>query len=167
MSDFFSILIVIILSLLGLSFVPSVTGLGVAPLLSLFFVIGLTYFKKGAGPILISALSGLILDFFSSSPFGLHLGLFLMVAVVIRLFFQEGMNELPFGHYLAISAGALVAYFAADALFLYFLGGGIKILELLIPFIKFTVVNLVGCLLVYAFNVKYFDSIMKFEHNRR
>lgn len=167
MIDILSILVVIILTFIGTSLVPSLLSTNIVPMLTLFFVIGLTYFQRGAGPILIAALAGVLLDFLSGSSFGLHLGLFLMVAVVIRFLFQEGMKEISLGHYLSLSLVSLTLYFIVEALILYLGHAALNFGSLFKPFLTFLAVNLVFALLMYIFNLKYFEAAQGLERNQR
>lgn len=167
MIDILSILIVIVLTFIGTSLVPSLLATNIVPMLSLFFIIGLTYFQRGVGPVLIAALAGLLLDFLSGSVFGLHLGLFLMVAVIIRFLFQEGMKEMSIGHYLAIVVTALLLYFGAEGLILYFEHASLVFGSFVKPFLIFLGVNLTFALLMYLFNLKYFEGLQKLESYQR
>jgi hypothetical protein len=167
MLDILNILVVLVLTIIGVSFLPSITGSGITPLLSLFFIIGLTYFRRGFGPILLAAISGILMDFFSASFFGFHLGIFLLVAVLIRFLFQEGMKELSFGHYLGISAAALVVYFGLEIASLAALESNITVPGILKPFLGFFTANILCAVLVYWFNTKYFEVTKKMEYYQK
>jgi cell shape-determining protein MreD len=157
-----NILVAFILSLLTLSFLPVVLPFNMAPLLPLFYLIGLTYFRKGFEPILIAAITGIVLDFYSSFGFGLYLGLFVGIAVVIRLFFQEGMKEMSFGAYLLFSISALLTYFSLQIGLLY-MKGVITSGDVWVKLLIFLLGNVVFMALIYPFNNWYFEKIKKLE----
>lgn len=167
MIEILNIIVVSGLTVLGVSLIPGLAGAGVTPLLSLFFIIGLTYFRGGFWPILIAALSGAMLDFYSASVFGLYLGIFLLIAVFIRFTFQEGMEELSFGHYLAICGVAILLIFVLEILILRFTGASVGFRGMLEPFFGYFVVNILSAVLVYYFNVKYFEATKKVEYYQK
>jgi cell shape-determining protein MreD len=167
MIDIISIAVIILLTFTSTSLLPGLLATSTVPFLTLFFVVGLAYFQRGFGPMLIAALSGVLLDFISASTFGLHLGLFLFAVVVIRLLFQEGMKEMVFGHYIAVVLSAITLYFVTESLILYFGGVAIDLLYLLKSFAVFIGINFVFAILMYFFNNKYFDYVQKFSHYRK
>jgi rod shape-determining protein MreD len=157
-----NILIVFILTSLSLSFFPNLAIFGVAPLLSLFFVILLAYFRKGVEPLILAAFTGIYLDFFSPYPLGLYLMLFLLVAAFVRYFFGEGMNRLSFWYYIAITEFSLLVYYSAQLIFLWTEGVLPKLGDLW-PVIIGLLVNSVFAIIVYAAGLRYFDWVTATE----
>lgn len=167
MIDLLSILIVFGLTLIGNSFLPSLIGTSVTPLLTLFFAIGLVYTQKGPLPVLVAAFAGLLLDFLSPSFFGLYLGLFLLTAVTIRFLFQEGMNDISLNHYLIISLVALTFCLFANTVELYFKESMPDFSVILIPAATFYGVNLLFAVPMFFLNSKYHDFVQKFIHYQK
>lgn len=158
-----NILIMLLLSLLTVSFLPNFTVFGVVPLLPLFFVIGLTYFRKGFEPVLIAALAGVLLDFYSSYGFGLYLTIFLGIAIAVRVFYQEGMKEMSFWSFVIISTASLTLYYLAQVLLLINSEVGIGFVSILKPYALFMLINAVYLLLAYPFNIWYFEKMKVLE----
>ena len=70
-----------------LSFFPHFKIFNVTPLIVIFFVICLAYFRKGREPFLLASFSGVFLDFNSAYPFGTYLVFLLILVTVIKIFF--------------------------------------------------------------------------------
>lgn len=148
------------LTLITVAVLPDFRIFGVVPLLPLFFLISLAYFRKGFEPVAIAALAGFFLDVFSGYPFGLYLATLLFIVVLVRFLFQEGMRSLHLGSYLSIAAGTLVVHFLAQLVLIYL---EIKTVPLvaLVSFGQFLAVNLVFAIIIYTFDVWYFDKIQE------
>lgn len=167
MAYLLNILVILLLGIFNFSLLPSFSIFNVVPLLPLFFIIALTYFRKGVEPILLAALAGVFLDFSSSYGFGLYLSLFLGTAVLVRLFFQEGMTELSFISFLAFSLSGLTVYFSLQIFLLYRAGVDLSFTPLIQPFVSFMVVNLVFILIFYPLNTWYFEKIKVLENYQK
>lgn len=152
-----NILILFVLVILVLSVLPHFGIFFVVPLLPLFFIIPLTYFQKGVEPVLLSALVGAVLDLFTGYPFGFFLSLFLLVSLLVRLFFQEGMHRLSFWHYLMILGFSMLAFYAAQVI--YFLVVRASLSWGIIKSIVFGLAsNLIYGILFYVFANWYFEK---------
>lgn len=155
-------LILALMSLLSLSVFPHLKIIGVVPLLALFFVIALAYFRKGFEPFLLAAFAGIFFDLYSSYPFGFYLALFLFFCALIRFMFQEGMRTLSFWYFFAMSLLGLLIYYLFQIGYLAF--KDIKItVDFLWPVINGLLVNSVFVLLLYPFNLWYFDRVEMLE----
>lgn len=163
MSYILNILVLYLTSLLTLSTFPNLRIFGVIPLLTLYFVIALAYYRKGFEPILLAALAGIYFDIYSSYPFGLYFFLFTISALIVRYMFQEGMRSLSFWYYLVICGISLFAYYLFQIIIMYLnkveLGT-----NLLFPIFSGIAVNLVCVILVFAFSNWYFDKLTTFEN---
>jgi hypothetical protein len=95
MSYILNIIIILLLSLLTLGLLPTVSIANTVPLLPLFFIIALAYFRKGFEPIILAAaMAGIFFDFYSAYQFGFYIIFFILVAVIIRVIYHEGMNSI-------------------------------------------------------------------------
>lgn len=155
-------LVLTILSFLTLSFIPHLMGF--SPILPVYFIILLTYFRKGFEPLLLAALFGIVFDLFSSYPFGFYLVFFLGLAVLIKYMFQEGMRTLSFWFYVFISLFATVLFYLSQALNL-FLNKVPFTPKALVPLGWGLLANMVFVILLYVFSDWYFDSINRLEDN--
>jgi rod shape-determining protein MreD len=149
---------------LTLNVLPHVKILGVVPLLPLFFIIALSYFRKGFEPLIIAALCGIFFDLFSSYPFGLYLILFLLVSSLVRYLFQEGMRNLSFWFFMLLSFFGMSFYYVAQLLMLFrehvTLSWGY-----LVPIGLGFLVNGVFAFLLYLFSEWYFDRLLMLEEH--
>ena len=157
-----NIIILSILSFLTVSLFPHFRIMGVVPLIPLFFIIQLSYFRKGFEPLLLAAICGVFLDLFSPYPFGLYLALFLLTAAIVRYFFDEGLRQLSYGHYMLISLSAIFAYFLAQFGLLMLEGVRPTLLSIR-PVIWGLLVNGVFASLLYMFGLWYFEWVIKIE----
>lgn len=159
---FLNIFTLAVFSFLTLSFFPHLRILGTVPLLPVFFIIPLSYFRKGFEPIFLAAAFGILFDLFSSYPFGFYLSFFLFLAVLVRFFFQEGMRTISFWYFMFLSFISIAVYYFSQIGFLYFTG--IKPTTLTImPIVWGVVVNLVCAILLYIFSEWYFDLLNRLE----
>lgn len=162
MITFLNIAVVFLLSVVSASIFPHLRIFGVAPILTLFFIIQLSYFRKGIEPLLLAAAAGIFFDLFSPFFFGLYLILFLGVATLVRYFFGEGLRTLNFGHYITISALALLFYMGSQLAVL--LTHGIKPgLNSLLPLGLGILINLIFAAILYFFGAWYFDKMLILE----
>jgi cell shape-determining protein MreD len=138
--------------------------MGFSPILPVYFIILLTYFRKGFEPLLLAALFGIVFDLFSSYPFGFYLVFFLGLAVLIKYMFQEGMRTLSFWFYVFISLFATVLFYLSQALNL-FLNKVPFTPKALVPLGWGLLANMVFVILLYVFSDWYFDSINRLEDN--
>ncbi len=161
---FLNIFITIILSILSLTFLNNIALFNVTPILPLFYVTSLTYFRKGFEPILLSVLAGLIYDFFSATPFGFYLILFLAIASLVRIFYQEGMKEMTLIGYFSFVSFGLLAMFLGQVAVLFFGDVAFKPLSLLVPFVKTFFVNMLWALLLYFAIIWYFEKVKVLEN---
>ena len=157
-----NIAILAILSFLTVSLFPHFRIMGVVPLLPLFYLIQLSYFRKGFEPLLLSAIFGIFLDLYSPYSFGLYLSLFLITAAVVRFFFDEGMRQLSYGHFILISLSAILAYYIAQFGLLMVEGVRPTIMSIR-PVVWGLLVNGVFATLLYAFGIWYFEWVLKVE----
>jgi rod shape-determining protein MreD len=155
-------LVLTLLSFLTLSFIPHLMGF--APILPVYFIILLSYFRKGFERLLLAALFGIVFDLFSSYPFGFYLIFFLGLAVLIRYMFQEGMRSLSFWFYFFISFFATVIFYLAQALNLY-LNHTIFTFKALIPLGWGLLANIICVVILYIFSDWYFDNLNRLEDN--
>ena len=160
----FNIAILAVTTFLTLSFFPHFKIFGAVPLLPLFFVIQLAYYRKGFEPVLLAALTGLFFDLFSPYPFGSYFLLFLVTAGVVRYFFGEGLRALSFWHYLVITAAALILYQGAQLIYLATQGTKLTT-GVLLPSVAYLSVNLVFAMLLYAFGLWYFEYVLIIENH--
>jgi hypothetical protein len=158
-----NIIVTYLLSLITLSTFNSLRIFGVAPLLPLFFIVTLSYYRKGFEPILLAAAAGLYFELFSAYPFGFYLFLFLLSAVVVRYMFQEGSRSFSFLSFMLINAAALIAYYLAQIVILYIDKVAIGS-SLLLPLVAGLSVNLICAILIYAFSGWYFDKLRELEN---
>lgn len=157
-----NILVLTVLSFLTVSLSPHFRIFGVVPILPLFFIIQLSYFRKGFEPLLLAALTGIFMDLFSPYPFGFYLALFLLTSVVVRYFFDEGMRKLSYGHFILISLSAISLYYLAQLGILW--TEGVKpTFTAVLPVLYGLVVNGVFASLLYLFGLWYFEWILKIE----
>jgi rod shape-determining protein MreD len=147
---------------LTLSFLPHLRIVGTVPLLPIFFIIPLSYFRKGFEPILLAALFGIIFDLFSSYPFGFYLSFFLFLALLVRFMFQEGMRTISFWYFMFLSFLSVAIYYLSQIGFLFF-SGSKPTTETLMPVVWGVVVNMVCAILLYIFSEWYFDLINRLE----
>jgi hypothetical protein len=161
---FINIFVIYILNLLTLSLFSNLRIFGVVPLIPLFFIISLAYFRKGVEPLLLAAFSGIYLDLFSSYPFGFYLSLFLFAVIVVRYMFQEGMRSLSFWYYFIVCSVTLSVYYLAQIGFLWF--EKVKIgVNFIVPVFAGIAVNLICVILIYALANWYFDKITVLADN--
>jgi rod shape-determining protein MreD len=157
-----NILILLITAILSTSFLPHFRIFLVIPLLSLFFIIQLTYHRPGFEPLLLAAAAGIYFDLFSPYPFGFYLILFLATAGLVRYLFQEGMRILSFWRYMSIAAIALACYLGAQLIQLKVIGlyfGN----EAVVPVLAAILVNLLFAALMYPLGIWYFDKVVVLE----
>lgn len=157
-----NIAILAFLSFLTVSLFPHFRIMGVVSLLPLFFIIQLSYFRKGFEPLLLAALVGIFFDLYSPYPFGLYLALFLLTAAIVRYFFDEGMRQLSYGHFILISLSAILAYYISQFGLLWFEGVRPTLLSIR-PVVWGLLVNGVFASLLYAFGLWYFEWVIKVE----
>lgn len=155
-----------VFSFLTLSFFPHLKIFGVAPLLSLFFIIGLAYFRKGFEPLFLAAVFGILFDINSAYPFGFYLTIFLIAVGTMRYMFQEGMKTFSFASFLLISFVALLSIIVLQVIFVAIDKTSISVLFIL-PILAFVGVNMVYAILIYAFSNWYFEKIQRLEHKLR
>ncbi|MBW6432110.1 hypothetical protein K0A96_02905, partial [Patescibacteria group bacterium] len=93
MSYILNIIVLLLLSLLTLGFLPTVSIANTVPLLPLFFIIALSYFRKGFEPIILAAMAGIFFDLYSAFQFGFYVIFFILIAVIIRVIYHEGINS--------------------------------------------------------------------------
>lgn len=167
MTYLLNILIMSILSALTLGFFPYLTVANTVPLVPLFFVILLTYFRKGFEPILLAAISGIILDIFSAYDFGFYILFFLFTAVLIRVIFIEGLKEVSFSGYMAISGGALFLYYLAQVGVLYLDDVSLEFVDLLLPLLYLVLVNGVWAVIMYFAGNWYFEKLKMLENYQK
>lgn len=166
MITFFNIAVVFLLSVISTSIFPHLRIFGVAPILTLFFIIQLSYFRKGIEPLLLAAAAGIFFDLFSPYFFGLYLILFVGVASIVRYFFGEGLRTLNFGHYITISAISMVLYMGSQIVVL--LIHGIKPgLNSLLPLGLGILINLIFATLLYFFGTWYFEQMLILEDRQK
>jgi hypothetical protein len=154
---FLNVIIVLLTALLTLSILPHFSIFFTVPLVPLFFLIPLVYFRKGIEPFLIAAGAGIIFDFFSGYPFGFYLGFFLLVSLIIRILFQEGMRSFTFLHYLILLSVSLVTFYLFQIIYLVSVGAPFAIMSLGV-ILAGLAVNIFCGILFYAFNNWYFDK---------
>lgn len=160
---FFNIIVLSVMSLLTLSTFNNLRIFGVAPLLPLFFIINLSYYRKGFEPVLLAALAGIYFDLFSAYPFGLYLFLFLGCSVLVRYMFQEGMRSFSFFYFLLISGLSITIYYLAQIVILYFEKATVNI-ENAIPVLTGIIVNVLCGILIYTFSGWYFEKLKDLEN---
>lgn len=148
---------------MSLSFIPSLGIFKAGPLLPLFFIIALSYFRKGFEPLFLAALSGFIFDFFSSYPFGFYLILFLGASLVVRIMFQEGMKELSFYFYLILSVIFLFIYSITEVIIMYLSNVPISV-NIFMPILQTIIINITFSFFLYFGIVWYFDKIKDIEN---
>lgn len=153
-----NIIVLYALSLLSLTVFSNLRIFGVSPLLPLFFIISLAYFRKGFEPLLLAALAGIYFDLYSSYPFGFYLVLFLFSATVVRFMFQEGMRSLSLWYYALISFGVLFIYYTAQIIYLVTQNVTIGS-NFIIPVIAGLAVNLFCVILIYVLSGWYFERL--------
>jgi len=142
-----NIAIAAVLSFLSLSFFPYFKIFGVVPLFVIYFIVALTYFRRGFEPFAMAAFVGIFFDIFSPNPFGFYLTIFLLAAGIVRYIFPEGMNRLSFWYYGGVCLGIVLIYLLAQYGILYMEG------------VRFEIINfwpLMLSLLVHAFFVIIF-----------
>jgi hypothetical protein len=157
-----NIIILALTSILSVSFLPHFRIFLVIPLLSLFFIIQLTYHRPGVEPLLLAAATGIFFDLFSPYPFGFYLVLFLLTAGSVRYFFEEGMRILSFWRYMSISLIVLIGYMSAQLIFLR--AGGTNFgTEALLPVLSTLGVNLAFAALMFPLDSWYFEKVIVIE----
>lgn len=164
---FLNILIIFLLTVFNVSFLHIVEIFGVTPLLPLFVVVALTYFRKGFEPLMLAALSGFILDLFSANPFGFYIILFLSVAALIRFFYQEGMKEMTFMGFALFSFIGILGYYLAELLIIYFSDGYLDIKNIFLKFLTVLLVNAAWGLVLYFLSVWYFEKTKQIENKMK
>ncbi len=156
-------LLMLVLVFFSISFLPSLRILDATPLIPIFFVIALSYFRKGFEPLLLAAFSGIIFDFISPYTFGFYTFLFLGSVLMVRIMFQEGMKELGFLNYILWCSVIIVVYTIVQIVLLYIekIEIDVSILE---PTITTLITNILSALLLYFGLVWYFDKIKTVEN---
>lgn len=157
-----NIFVLTLLSVFSLSVLPHIRLFGVVPLMVPFFLITLTYFRKGFEPFILAAFTGFFFDLFSSYPFGFYLSFFLFLAVIVKSTFQEGMRSLSFWYYCLFSFLALLIFYGSQIGFLYFQGASLSA-QIYKPLLSGLIVNAVCVILLYVFSGWYFDRLNSFE----
>lgn len=156
-------LILIVLSIFSLSFFPSLGISASSPLLPLFFIIALSYFRKGFEPIILAAIFGMVFDYFSPYPFGFYIFLFLISVVIVRTMFQEGMKELDFINYIIWSLILSVVYVGVQIIFLF--SDKVEIsFGIIQPTLMSIITNVLFSFFLYFGIVWYFDRIKVVEN---
>lgn len=161
---FLNILILFLFTVLNVSFMHKIEIFGVTPLLPLFLVVALTYFRKGFEPLLLAAFAGFILDNFSASPFGFYIILFLSISAAIRFLYQEGMKEMTITGYAIFSMVGILTYYIAQIGVIYFNDGFLDLQDILLKFITVLLVNAVWGLVLYFPVTWYFEKIKQVEN---
>ena len=151
-------------SALTFGFLPYIKILNVTPFILLYFIVLLTYFRKGFEPILIAAISGIIFDIFSSFGFGFYTLYFLIAAIVIRLLYQEGMREISLFRYLVIILSLLALHYIGKVALLYFDKGSIDLSLYILPMVYFLLINTAFATVFYPINNYYFDKLKQLEN---
>lgn len=151
-----NILLAVIISFLTLSFAPHFKIFGVVPLVIVFFLIALAYFRKGFEPLAIAAFAGVFFDLFSPQPFGFYLLFFLLLVGVIRFLFQEGMKQCSFWYFLVLSLISVFVYYLAQYLILYLEGVRFETINFW-PFMLGIIVNAGFAIILYTPLERFFD----------
>jgi rod shape-determining protein MreD len=162
MTYFLNILVLTTLSLFSVSSVPYFSVLHVIPMLSLFFIVGLSYFRDGFEPIILAALVGLFFDLTSVNPFGFYLVLFLSAAALVRYLFQKKMNSLSFWRYYLICGIFVTVGYMAQIVILYFSDVTINFMSFR-PLIYSILLNTIFIFAMYFFVEWYFDKMIRIE----
>ncbi len=162
-----NILIIFALSALSLGLLPYLSAGNTAALLPLFFVISLSYFRRGFEPIILAAFSGLILDIFSAYQFGFYLLFFLATAAVVKIAYSEGLKEVSFGRYLLLAVLTILPYFALQVLLLRLADVSVDYLLLPLPFLYLIGFGLLTGGLMYYFSSWYFDKVKVLENYQK
>lgn len=152
-----NIFVLLVLSFLSVSFLPHLRILGALPILPIFFIIPLAYFRKGFEPLILAAFTGIFFDLFSTLPFGFYLVFFLALAAVIRYLFQEGMHHLPFGRYFLFVAIAIIVFEGAQ---LGFVLNTVRA-AIIWPVVAFLAVNFIFAIIFYIFVNWYFEFLFR------
>jgi len=159
-------LVLIVLSALELSVLPHFRIFGIVPLLVPFFILMLTYFRKGVEPFLLAAVAGIFFDLFSIYPFGFYLIFFMIIAAIIRIIFHEGMKTMPFLHFLVMSVMLCVVFYGAQIVMLLLSGATIKVSQITHLAVSLFV-NEIYAILLYAILVWYFDKLLEWTPKAR
>ncbi len=160
------IFLTLFLSYFSLSFLPAFGLWGVAPLLPLFFVISLAYFRRGFAPILLAALTGILLDFYSAYRFGFYLGVFLVGVLTVRFLYQEGMERLSLLSYITLVTIPIVISYVAQNVVLKMGGAQFNIVAMGKTGLAYIGVNLVFAIVIYPLVQWYFEYTAKFESTK-
>lgn len=164
---FANILIIFLLTTFTVSMWPALTATNTVPLLPLFFVIGLTYFRRGVEPLLLAAIAGIILDLYSAYPFGMYLGIFLAIAGLIRIFFYEGLKEMKLSTFTFLCMLGILTMNLAQALMLAIDKVTIEAGTFALLAARSILLNLVFVIPLYLAINYYFDKIKKYENYRK
>ncbi|MDD3480635.1 MAG: rod shape-determining protein MreD [Patescibacteria group bacterium] len=159
-----NILIVFLLTVINVSFLHQVEIFGVTPILPLFLVVALTYFRKGFEPLMLAAFAGFLFDLFSANPFGFYIILFLSVSALIRFLYQEGMKEMTFAGFWIFSLIGITTYYVAQILIIYLNDGYLDIGSIFFRFITVLLVNAAWGLVLYFLSNWYFDKVKQIEN---
>ncbi len=151
-----NIFLAVLISFLSLSFAPHFRIFGTVPLVMVFFLIALAYFRKGFEPLAIAAFVGFFFDLFSPQPFGFYLLFFLLLVGVIRFLFQEGMKQFSFWYFLMLSLISVLIYYLAQYSILYVEGVRFETINFW-PLMLGILVNIGFAIILYAPLERFFD----------
>jgi rod shape-determining protein MreD len=164
MSYVLNIIIILLLSLLTLGLLPTVSIANTVPLLPLFFIIALAYFRKGFEPIILAAMAGIFFDFYSAYQFGFYAIFFILVAVIIRVIFHEGMNSISLLRFLTLSGLSITFYFIIQLALIGLSDASILSFEMIKSFGYLVVVNITWAFIMYFAVNWYFDKLKDLEN---
>lgn len=167
MSYLFNIIIILLLSLLTLGLLPTVSIANTVPLLPLFFIIALAYFRKGFEPIFLAAMAGIFFDFYSAYQFGFYVIFFILVAVIIRVIYHEGMNSISLARFFIICVLSITFYFLLQLALIGLSDVSILSFEMLKSFGYLVVVNIAWAFIMYFAINWYFDKLKDLENYQK
>lgn len=167
MSYILNAFILFFLSILTIGLFPYVSFYNTVPFLPLSFVLAISYFRKGFEPILLSALAGLFIDVFSGYGFGFYTIFFLVSAVTVRTIFHEGLNHISFIRYTIINIIAFATLFLVQVMGLYLEKSEFELFSLILPFLIFVIINLLGSFVLFFGINRYFDKLIELDLRRR
>lgn len=163
MGIFLNVLVVILLASLELNFLPHIRVFNIVPLILPFYIITISYFRKGFEPFFLASLAGILFDFNSSYPFGTYLIFFLLITAVMKVIFPGEIKNLPFGHFMIMSVVVILTFYIFQSA--YLLLSGTTLMWSSWPiFAAGIIINAIYAILVYIFSIWYFEKISDLEH---
>lgn len=163
MVSFLNFLVVFISVILSISVFPHFSAFLLTPIFPLFVIVALGYYRKGFEPFILAAIAGILMDLFTSYPFGAFLVFFLLVIAFLRNFFQEGMRTISFWYYFGFTLGFSLLAQLAEVIF-HISNKGLISLNYLWYLAGFVAVTSVFSMLFYLFMTWYFEKTEKLEN---